>query len=285
MKKSLIALVFVLLISFSSAVCSPTISLVNQDPFPAVPGDYVKVVFQLKGIETVDCRDVIFEVVPEYPFSLDASETGQIKIKGGTFINDFNSFLMAPFKLRVDADAIDGNNPLKVKYSTDNTLSSHITEQFDIEIKDIKADFEVFIRDYNPSTRTLTLEILNIGKEDIEALTIEIPVQENIIVKGANRKIIGALDSNEDTTVEFEVPTIKEGEIQIQVAYTDIVNIRRTTSEKITFNPSFFENLKRDEKGTSSTLYLIVIIIIIAVIYFFYQRHKKNKKKKLLGSR
>ena len=82
-------------------------------------------------------------------------------------------------------------------------LTSFVSGEFSPKM-DGRTDFEVYVGDHVIKDKSLVFEILNIGNQDIEALTVEIPKQENIVVKGANRNIVGDLDSNEYTTTDFE---------------------------------------------------------------------------------
>ena len=81
----------------------------------------------------------------------------------------------------------------------------------------------------------MTIEILNIADTDIEALTIEIPKQDNIVIKGTNRVVVGDLDSNEYTTADFKA-NLKDGEINLKILYTDQTGIRREVMEKVFFD-------------------------------------------------
>ena len=228
----LIGIVF--LLNFVAADCELGVSLLNQDPYPAVPGEYVKLVFQVTGVEDSDCGEVVFELVQDYPLMFDPDESTETTIKAGTFVNDYNSYLMVPYKVRIDENALDGENPIKVKYTSASTLAS-ITESFDLEIEDSKVDFEINIKDYDYITHILTLEILNIGEKDVEALTLEISDQESIQIKGPNRNIIGDLDSNDYTTADFEA-SLSEGEIKVEIFYTDSINVRRNLEKIVSFN-------------------------------------------------
>ena len=70
MKKSLmITIIFASLLfsitnltTISAEACSLDVKMVNQDPYPAIPGDYVKIVFQVEGISNSDCGEIEFEL-------------------------------------------------------------------------------------------------------------------------------------------------------------------------------------------------------------------------------
>jgi hypothetical protein len=271
----------ILLLSFVSASCDLDVSLINQDPYPALPGDYVKLVFQITGTENPECKNIYFELQPKYPIIFDPNETSKVKIKAGAFLQDFSNNILVPYKVRVDQDALDGDNPIEVRFSTDESdlaLGSR-EKDFNLVIEDPKTDFEVFIKDYDFSTRIMTIEILNIGEADIEALTIEIPNQENIQIKGAYRNIVGDLDSNDFTTADFEaIPS--EGDLALTLHYTDQINVRRSIAKTVTFDPEYFQGRKQDENGTSISTYFIIILIVLVVIYWIYRGHKRKKKQK-----
>jgi hypothetical protein len=205
MKKELIIIILIFSLGhIVSADCDLRVSLLNQDPYPATPEDYVKVVFQVTGVENPECKEVRLKLIESYPFSLDDEK--EIKIFGGTSVIEYKDVWMVPYTIRVDKNAIDGENEIEIRHTYDSgsDWSSYTSGRFNITIEDARTDFEVFIKDYNPLTNIITFEILNIGESDVEALTIEIPKQENIEIKGANRNVVGDLDSNEYTTAEFE---------------------------------------------------------------------------------
>lgn len=275
-KKIILFVLFIFLLNFISATtCKLDVSLLNQDPYYAVPGDYVEIVFQIKGTENSKCSSVYFELIQDYPFLLDPGADNVISIKGGTFVKDFNSYLMVPYKLRVDENALDGESPIKVKFSTTNLNQSYQTELFNISIKDTRVDFEVSIQEYDSLTATTTFEILNIGDNDVEALTIEIEDQENIRMKGNRRSIIGDLDSNDFTTVDFEA-TPEDGEIEVKIIYTDSVNVRRTLEKTLNFISTDFEDRKKDEKSFPWTI--IIFSLLILLVFFLWIRRKKKKQ-------
>ncbi len=280
MKKSIISIfilslaVILMLGTLISAACSPDASLINQDPYPAIPGDYVKVVFQIDGLENPECGIVTFGIKEEYPIYLDPDVENPIKINSGTYQRNYGSFYLAPYKLRLDENALDGENPIEVYYSIGFTSS--IIEEFNITVEDTRADFEVHVKDYDYNTKKLTFEILNIGETDIEALTLEIPKQEDVEVKGANRVVVGDLDSNEYTTADFEIILPKgETKITLNILYTDSINVRRGMQKTVSFDSSYFIDRNKDKRSHPYWLY----VLIIAVISFFVWRRIKKKRR------
>ena len=253
--------------------------MINQDPYPAVPGDYVRLIFQVTGVENPDCGYVSFELLPEYPISFDPNTSSKVVVESGTFVKNYTSSLIVPYKVRVDTDALDGDNPLTVKFSSGIIEADFFKlKQFNLYAEDVKADFEIHIKDYDATTNIIIFEILNIGSSDIEALTVEIPKQENLIAKVSNRNIVGGLDSNDFTTAEFEaIP--KKGDINLILHYTDIINERRITNETVSFDPTFFEERKNDKDDKSTLTYVIIFLVVVFIIYLIYKLFKKKKRR------
>lgn len=221
-----------MLFSLASSVSAETgcilnISMINQDPYPAIPGDYVKLVFQIDGVDNPECGEVSITLNQEFPFTLDPGV--QSSYSTSTFYQrDYRSILVAPFKVRVDREALDGANPIEVAVGYSKSgMKTVLLEKFNVEIEDKRADFELYVKNYDTLTNTLTLEVLNVGKADIKSLTLKIPDQENISIKGSNTNLLGDLDSNDYTTADFEA-TSSGGKVNIEITYTDEINVRRS---------------------------------------------------------
>ena len=196
MKKSIMLLLIIISVTIVSAesTCDINASLLNQDPYPAVPGDYVKLVFQIDGIDDPDCNDIIFNLLPDYPIEFNPGETGLKTFEKVKYLKDYESNILIPYEVRINKDALDGTNPIEINMQSKGGAS--ISKTFDLEIEDVRADFEVYVKDYDYTTNELTLEILNIESSDVEALSLEIPKQDSIQIKGANRIVVEDLDSN-----------------------------------------------------------------------------------------
>jgi hypothetical protein len=253
--------------------CAFTASLINQDPYPAIPGDYVKLVFQVSGVEDANCEGAKFEVTQNYPFSLDLNDT-QKTLDSSTWTTGFNSFWNVPYNVRIDNNAMDGDAEIEVRYGLLGTQGGY-SKKFNITIKDSRSDFEVFVKDYKPTTKIMTLEVLNIGENDVRALTLEIPNQDHIKIKGPSRNIVGDLDSNEYSTADFEIAS-GGGNIEVNILYTDNIHVRRNLTKTLIFEPLNFENRAADKKS-SPVKSIVIIVIIIAIGIYFYRRYKRRK--------
>jgi len=261
----------------SARVCELDVSLLNQDPYPAVPGEYVRLVFQVEGIEAPECGDITFELIEDYPISLDPDETGIRRFKKVNYVKDYQSNILIPFRVQVDGGALDGANPIEISIQSGSEPKQ--LETFDLEIDDIRASFELAVTEYDYVTHELTIEVLNIADSDIEALTLEIPKQESVNVKGSNRVIIGDLDSNEYSSASFEaVP--RDGKIEVKLLYSDSVGERRTVESSVWFDSTYFTGRIADQVQPSKTPYYIGAAVVLFFVYRWYKKRKKKNGKK-----
>ncbi len=276
----LASLFFMSLVSAGTTTCDLNASLVNQDPYPAVPGEYVEVVFQLSGLQNSNCNGAVFELIPQYPFSLDKGESALEILPGSTYVNDYKKTWMIPYKLRVDKNAIDGFNQIEARFSQGSSFKDFsLSKKFDIKIEDVKVDFEIHVKEFSQSNHEITFEILNTGEYDIEALTIEIPEQENFILHQSPKEIVGSLDNNEETEFTYTAEAF-EGDITLHINYTDEINERRSLNKTIEFNPKYFEKTQENGKEISWWVYLLGVVVLFLIIRWFVKKHKHKKNKK-----
>ena len=148
---TLLSLVLISTLISANAItgCNLEVSLINQDPYPAIPGDYVELVFQVDGVGNPECGEISFELEETFPISFDQDEEPKVTIESGFYEKNFGSFLIVPYKVRVDEEALDGDNPIEVEYSYKSTTEgSTRTQEFNLNIEDTRVDFEIFVKDY-----------------------------------------------------------------------------------------------------------------------------------------
>lgn len=259
--------------------CNLQVSLVNQDPNPAVQGDTVKLLFQVSGVQNSNCNGAIFELSPGYAFSLTQNNSVQT-LQGSTFTQNYNSAWTIPYTLNVNPNAPDGDSQIQVYYAPGNNIlnfpASAFSQTFNVTVQDSRTSFDIFVSNYDSTTKTITFQILNTGKVDVKAVTIQVPEQKTLQVKGANTNIVGDIDSNSYTTADF-LGTPSNGNITLQVSYSDQAGVRRTIEQNVTYDSVYFTNVP-SQKGSSGTIILIFLLIIAVIVYFVYKSRKKKKR-------
>jgi hypothetical protein len=316
MKKILYLFVFVCILSISTAARAagvyttssgqfitdaPYLSLVlvNQNPSPANPGEYVDLLFKIENKGTGDAQNVTLELIPEYPFSLDP---GVNPIKNLGTINGLqggNDAFLVRYKVKVDKDAIDGENEIKLKYSESDI--NHYTQAFNVTVANSRTDFDIVAQD------SATLAIANIGDNTAQSVIVRIPDQPTFRVNGTSATIIGNLNAGDYTLATFQIFSTRTSNVSsnissnippstssessnltVEISYTDILGIRRTVDKNVSygFNANDFSitgrTFTRTEQSlltiSNGLLYIIIGVAGIVVIVVFIKIRSRKKK-------
>ena len=298
----------VLTINFASAYnsesCNLDVSLVNQDPYPAIPGDYVELVFQLSGVDNSNCNGAIFEVVPNYPLSLDDNESALYKIDGSTWTSSHKTEWMIPYKLRVDKDALDGDVEIEVHYAPGSfDPDYYLNEKFTVSIQDSRTTFDAVIQEATSSD--VSIAIANIGKYTANSVVVRIPEQDSFSVSGTDGQMVGNLESGDYTIVGFSVSEKtqqtqsnfnkdktniqnKSNNLKFDIYYTDNIGERRIVSMELQLNTGNISssipsaNFGMQRKTSSSIFtkwYLWVLLVVIVSLFFIYKKYPSETKE------
>ncbi len=295
---SLFLLLSLILISQVSASenCDLSVTMVNQDSYPATQGEYVDVLFQISGIDNSECTGAYFELVPSYPFSVDSDEELIHKLEGSTWVSNSKTEWMIPITLRVDSDAIDANSTISVKYGEER---GNVVEEFDIKIEDLRTDFDAVIQD--SSSTEISIAIANIGKYTANSVVVRVPEQDNFKATSTDGQMVGNLDSGDYAIVNFDITAIPQRDAEdtnnfdFDIYYTDSLGERRIVNMELnlnmnqnlmnaTFMPGEGIGMKKGEETSNSNNNWIWYIVVIAILGAFYTIYKKigvdNLKKK-----
>jgi len=328
MKKLLIAIILVSILSMKLAesadanyiaidVVSLKTTFVNQDPYPADTGSYVDLLFKVENWGTKKAENVVFELLPEYPFSLDpgVSATKELGTIGGLETDEKAYFVK--YKVRVDEDAIDDEYEIKVKCTYDTgavsgTIAS--TRTFNVTISNPRTYFDVVIQD--STTTSTTLAIANIGANDAYSVIVRIPEQMNFRVTGTSASVIGNLDAGDYTLVSFQITSntgisnisstggnippirsfnrtatnismVRGGNLAVEIAYTDTLGIRRTVQKELRLDASGITGTGTRTQQTQGSqlqipsgglMYIGIGIAGIIIIVAFFKIKRRKKK-------
>jgi len=295
----------------SATACNLNVSLVNQDPYPAIPDSYVKLTFQVTGVQNSECDGAYFALVPTYPFSLEENP-GWIILNDETYIlgSEYKSSWMIPYTVRVDKDALDDSAEIEVHYSSgkgDPTKSeSYLIQKFNISIQDSRTAFDAVIQE---STGTdVSIAIANIGKYTANSVVVRIPEQDDFAASGTDGQMVGNLDSGDYTIVGFTVsqkmtvPNRTAGgipdfqsqtkKLAFDIYYTDNIGERRIVSMALPLNTGNSSmtsmgafpgrmNQKKSSWYSSWVLWVIILGVILIGVYAAFKKHPKKTKELL----
>ncbi|MDD5133504.1 MAG: hypothetical protein PHD81_04720 [Candidatus Nanoarchaeia archaeon] len=316
-----IIILFLISISFVSAglystgkvysSCNPTIKLVNQDPNPAVPNEYVTLTFETSSM--VGCNGYSVMLNPNYPFSLDPNENPIQTITGSLYSKEnYKAIWTIPYKVKVAGDALDGEYKIKLFYYPKTSLAPEyftIGDEFNVTIEDVQTEFDAVLQESTGSE--VSIAIANVGKYTANSVIVRVPEQDSFSVSGTNGQMVGNLESGDYTLVAFTIQkkggpvvenskTMKVNEsanfksfsnkLKFDIYYTDNIGERRivmmeiplsmTNSSMLGMTGNFAAGRQAKSSGISWYKWIIILVILI-IVYFLYRKYPEKTKKTL----
>ncbi len=178
----IISLITILLaVSAMAQVASPSIniSLMSQDPDPVDPGKYVELrfkVFNSKSDSTARNFQIMLD--PEYPFSLDANEEAVKSLGDLPGYGNSKNVVIVKYKIRVDEKAIEGVNPIRVKYKHDNL--DWFSQEFNVDIRTLDANLAIISVETSPEKikpgdeANLKIKVKNMADSPLKDITLKL---------------------------------------------------------------------------------------------------------------
>lgn len=225
--------------TYRSNFANIQINSLKYEPYPVDPGDYFTLWIKAENIGDEVAKNATFELLPEYPFSLDSNENpirefGQLSSEEPVVMN---------YKVRVNKDAVEGTNEIELRYSANGDKDSWVTKKFDIEVEDSQTDFDLVLQEVSGTEASIA--IANTGKNIAYSVIVKIPDQEDFQTVGTNGQMVGNLDNGDYTLVGFEITPKRSGSVKssdnnkmlkVQIDYTDEIGERRSMIKDIPFD-------------------------------------------------
>ena len=251
----------------------------RYESYPVSPGEYFTIWVQAEKTAP-EKRDIKFEFLEEYPFSLDSDEDLVRE-----FPNIGSENVVLEYKVRVDESAVSGENTLKIRQ--DLALGSAIIHEFDISVADVQTSFDAIIQE--TVIGETTIAIANIGQNDANAAIVRIPEQEGVVVSGSNGQMIGNLEQGDYTVVAFTFEG--SGAIDLQIDYTDSIGVRRSENVVVYrgLNSASLGDSGSRQSGTgvpvesdsddSSWMIWLTVLVVLGFVGYRYYKKKLVKTK------
>jgi hypothetical protein len=274
-------------------------TFVNQNPTSAVTGEYVDLLFKIENLGTEDAENVTFELLPQYPFSLDPGVSAKQYLGTITGLQRGDNAYLVKYKLKVDKDAVEGDNEIKIKYSYGDG-NAYDVQTYNVSVSNSRTDFDIVAQDQS------TLAIANIGANTAQSVIVRIPNQPNYRVNGTSATIIGNLNAGDYTLATFQIISTRASNISsnvsnipssissgpsnltVEISYTDTLGIRRTVDKNVSygFSVSGFNATGRTFTRTGESLlsvsngilYIIIGVVGIVIIVVVIKIRSRKKK-------
>lgn len=263
----------------------------KYEPYPVNPGEYFTLWIKVENIGLGVAPNATFELMPEFPFSLDSNEEAVKSL--GKFSNDEPAVL--EYKVRTSENAVKGTNVIKLRYNTDGG-QSRISKEYDIIVDDAQTDFDLVIQEVSGGEASIA--IANIGENVAYSVIVRIPEQEPYAITGTDGQMVGNLESGDYTLVGFSVTkkTRNDDKLKVRIDYTDTIGERRSVNKFVSFpkansgtntTTTFARNGAAQTQTTTQYYqqwWFWTIIIVIGYtcwrIITRYMRHRQDKEEK-----
>jgi len=222
MKKMLVILslfVMLVLITNTSLVnadsydyASLKVTLLNQDPDPAVPGHYVELRFKVQKQGNDILKNITFMLDIDYPFSFDPGDTPIKTIGDWSGYPEDEEYYILYYKLRVDPDALEDSYTIKLKETHDDGV--YTTWEFDVRVNNDKPDLVLGTLVTSPvklvsdtDAAELDVELVNVGDRDAQNVVMQIELPEGFTETYgySTRANLGTITAGNSKTAKFFV--------------------------------------------------------------------------------
>ena len=242
MKKILIVILILIVLSLGvnaqvmtklSKYADVRVSFVNQEPDPAEPGKYVDVRFKFENNGFDQAKEVVIELLPEYPFSLDPGKSA-IKKLGALHARQLGeTAVIIKYKLRIDKNVVEGENELKLRYKFDG-YGWIEPDNFNINIQTHDAILAVDAVSIDKKTLEpgssgiVKIKLANKADSILKNIKVTLGLGDLPLVPidSTNEKSIYKIDSRQSYEFEFKVlakPNADSGvyKVPLSVSYLD----------------------------------------------------------------
>jgi len=234
----------------ASSENSPVIDvlMMRQDPYPAVPGQKVTLLFKIENSGWVDAANFTMNLTPSsllYLFS-EGDKTRNLGIIRSTEYG--KAAFLVEYELGVSHLATDDEAQFEVKY-TFNTGKIHTVKEMNVTIEDPTTDFHLMTEQI--SEHMARLVMTNIGDKDAKAV--------NLVMNGTHKYQIGNIIVGNYTSKTIYFPG--EGDVEFELQYTDTANTRRILHKTVNFYSHDLEDVDifSQSSGSSTTVYVVNI--------------------------
>ena len=217
MNKKILMSILVVVIAgmiFSFAYAADTeiisLSLVNQDPDPAIAGDILEIRIGIENQGGSAAEEIMLEVADDYPFTKLSGENLVKEVGTIKAYQTGSDMKIVKFRLRIDRDATAGQYELKVKRYTSGMESVSAQSKFNIDIKNKESAEVIYIDQVEliPGRITpLKFTVNNVGSAPLRDLTFQWENADDIIlpVGSDNTKYIKYIDVGDSADLNFNV--------------------------------------------------------------------------------
>mgnify|MGYP001256204016 CR=1 FL=1 len=218
-------------------------TLVNQNPDPAEPGKYVEIRWKVENFGGKEVKDLRVELIPAYPFSLEPGDSPIRKV-GTIWGNQMgDEGMMVYYKLRIDKNAVEGENAIMLRYSNDKGNTWTRVEPFNIRIKTHDAILSVLSAVSVPSQivpgkdAEVQIKLKNMADSLLKDIKVKLDLTSVpfVPIGATNEKEIIMLDSGKQSLLKFGLTAESDAESKIY-KFPVLINYQDESGNKYSKN-------------------------------------------------
>lgn len=161
------------------------VDLVKYEPFPAEAGGYVDLFLKVENAGLAEAGNMECELEPSFPFSLDPGKEARKSIGK---LPGFE-YALFEYKVRVDSNAVDGDNDLEIRCSSDGLDEGvSIVKTLTVNVESKNPEFAIGLVESVPEDLKagledvkITIELQNVGEGDAKLTTVELQLPEGFV--------------------------------------------------------------------------------------------------------
>ena len=223
------------------------VTLISQEPDPVNPGEVVNLRFKIQNLGSSPTGDLIFEIIPEYPFSMYKG-TAQQKVSSLQALQRDNEGVILLYKIKVDEKAVEREETIDIRYRNTGSATWTYVEDFPIRIRtrDIVISVESISSFPSPippgDDASVNLKLKNNADSLVRDLKVQLDTSATTVpfapVKSTTEKSLYQLDARKETTFTFNLiaePDADGGvyKIPITITYADETGTTYSTTDVI----------------------------------------------------
>lgn len=210
-------------------------TLLNQDPDPAEPGNYVEVRWKVEKFGNDPLGDVKYLLEPDYPFSFDMTDTAEKSVGTWVGYSDDEAYYTLYYKLLVADDALEGSYDVTLKYSVNDNPYVEVGE-YQIRVADAEKPKFVLgnmvtspgklISDIEEAELKVAIENIGDGTAENTKVEIELPEGFEPSYSYSDQSVLGTINAggSEEATFYMDVDEGVSGGVydaNVRISYTE----------------------------------------------------------------
>lgn len=216
-----------------SRIYDIAVTLINQEPDPAEPGQYVDIRFKFDNNGSGIAENVQVEILPKYPFSLLPGEKAVRNIGTLQSMQRGDAGIIVKYRLKVDKDAIEGENDLSIRYKIEG-YDWIEPEEFKVNVRthdailsvdSVQVDKEAFEPGSDGTLKIILSNKADSILQDVKA-SLSLGDVPFVPIGSINEKSVYQISPRESYEIDFELmaePDAKAGvyKVPLKVSYSD----------------------------------------------------------------